>query len=538
MRKLVVVTLVILFTITAAFSADYVAKTREDSDPLPEEYWVTETELTESVEQTISSLQQQQGVNFDMYFGSNQLPSIIGLRYSTLQALFERNLIKHYADSHNLSPDATELEKEKEEMLSQYTTDEQAMSQIEQAYGSIDAFSNLIYNYLFSQEQRAIVQSEVISLDEDSLIEYFNQEKQTIKEQYETVTASHILLSSEASAVDIKDRIESGELDFSEAVSVYSEDEASTESGGGLGTFSHGEMIEPFEKAAFAASPGVITGPIETEFGYHLILVQDKNIIDTYEDLVSNKEAFEQFKNDYMSIKFEEWLQNYKTENNLSMEIIDPKLKAFEKFHKAETNEEREALMNNLEEQISTPDLETDPASDVKLANYIQLNLELTEDDTDIYKEAINKMYEISPKSWTVASEMYRFNQNRPDVSLNYNSLILEEVYSLLSNQQMIQMYIQQYGQEKFVGMIINALNNVDNEFSKIIESDASDDLRIKALKEELSTLEILLSLDQQNQEQYLNKMKEYAEILYELEPTEQNKELLDTLKNEDGEPN
>ncbi len=537
MRKLVVATFVILLTITVAFSVDYVAKTTEESDPLAEEYWITKTELTESVEQTMSSLQQQ-GVSFDMYFGSNQLPSIIGLRYSTLQALFERNLVKYYADSHNLSPDATALEMEKEEMLSQYTADEQALSQIEQAYGSIDAFSNLIYDYLFSQKQRTMVQNEVISVDKESLIEYFEQQKQTIKEQYETVTASHILLSSEASAVDIKDRIESGELDFSEAVSVYSEDEASAESGGGLGTFSHGEMIEPFENAAFAAAPGVITGPIETEFGYHLILVQDKNIIDTYEDLVSDNEAFDQFKNDYMSVKFEEWLQNYKTENNMSIEIIDPKLKAYEGFHKAETKEEREALMNNLEEQISSPDFETDPASDVKLANFIQLNLELIEDDTDMYKEAINKMYEISPESWTVASEMYRFNQDRPDVSLNYNSLILEEVYSLLSNQQMIQMYIQQYGQENFVSMIINALKNIDNEFSKIIESDASDDIRIKALKEELSTLEILLSLDQQNQEQYLYKMRDFAEILYELEPTEQNKELLDTLKNEDGESN
>ncbi|MFO7881901.1 MAG: peptidylprolyl isomerase [Kosmotogaceae bacterium] len=534
MRKLLVVTFVVLLTITAAFSADYVAKINEDSELLPEEYWVTKSELSESVEQTVSSLKQQ-GVTFDEYFGSNQLPSIIGLRYSVLQSLFDRNIIRYYADVHNLSPDATSLETEKEEMLSQYTSDEQALSQIEQAYGSIDVFSDLIYDNLFSQKQRTMVQEEVVSQDKESLVQYFEQEKQNIKEQYETVTASHILLSSEASAVDIKEKIQSGELDFSEAASDFSEDEASAKSSGGLGTFSHGEMIEPFEDVAFAATPNVITGPIETDFGYHLILVQDKNIIENYEDLAGNDEAFEQFKNDYMSAKFNEWLENYKTENNIDMEIIDPRLKAYKKLHNAETEEERKALMYELEEWISTPDFESDPASDVKLANYIQLNLELIEDDTDEYKKAISKMYKISPESWTVASEMYRFNQDRPDVSLNYNTLILEEVYSLLSNQQMVQMYIQQYGQQNFVSMILNALKNVDSEFSKIIESDASNDIKIKALRQELSTLEILLSLDQNNQEQYLEKMQKFAEKLYELDPTEQNKELLDTLESEAG---
>lgn len=532
MRKLLVVTFVILLTITAAFSADIVAKIEEDSNPLPEEYWITQSKLSESVEQTVSSLQQQ-GVSFDKYFGSNQLPSLIGLKYSIMQSLFDRNLIRYYANTHDLTPDATSIETEKEAMISQYTADEQALSQIEQAYGSVDAFSNLIYDYLFSQKQKTMVQNEVVSQDKESMAEYFEQGKQNIKDQYETVTASHILLSTEASAIEIKEMIQSGELDFSEAASDFSEDEASAKSSGGLGTFSHGEMIGAFENAAFAATPGVITGPVESDFGYHLILVQNKNIIDTYEDLTNNVEAFEQFKNDYVSAKFNEWLENYKSENNMNLEITDPKLNAYEHFHKAETEEERKELMYELEETVAATNFESDPASDVKLANYIQLNLELVEDDTDEYKDAVNEMYKISSESWTVAMEMYRFYPDRPDVSLNYNTLILEEVYSLLSNQQMLQMYIQQYGQQNFVSMIVNSLKNVDNNLANVINSDANDDLRIEAIDKALSALQILASLDQENQEQHLSKMIQYAETLYQLQPTEENKQLLDNLKGE-----
>jgi len=532
MSKLVVVTFVVLFTITAAFSADFVAKIKEGSDLLPEEYWITQTELSESLEQTLSSLQQQ-GITFDKYFGSNQLPSLIGLRYSILQSLFDRNLIRYYADSHNLTPDATSIETEKEAMISQYTSNEQAVSQIEQAYGSVEAFSDLIYDYLFSQKQKSMVQDKVVSQDKESMVKYFEQEKQSIKDQFETVTASHILFSNEASSIEIKEKIQSGELDFSEAASDFSEDAASAKSSGGLGTFGHGEMVEPFEKAAFAATPGVITGPIESEFGYHLILVKNKNIINTYEDLESNDQAFEQFKNDYVSAKFNEWLKNYKAENNMNLEIIDPKIKAYERFHKAATDKERKALMNELEETIAATNFESDPASDVKLANYIQLNLELVEEDTDEYKEAIDKMYKISPESWTVASEMYRLKPDRPDVLVNYNTLLLNEVYSLLNNQQMLQMYIQQYGQQNFVSMIVNALQKIDEELSTVINSEAAKELRVKAINKGLSALQILASLDQANQEQHLSKMIQHAEILYQLQPTEENKKLLDNLKSE-----
>jgi peptidyl-prolyl cis-trans isomerase D len=98
----------------------------------------------------------------------------------------------------------------------------------------------------------------------------------------EVVKASHILIkfgnnkdSAKAKADDILQKAKSGE-DFATLAKMYSEDKGSAQQGGDLGWFGKGQMIKPFEEAAFAATPGTIVGPVESEYGYHIIKVVDK----------------------------------------------------------------------------------------------------------------------------------------------------------------------------------------------------------------------------------------------------------------------
>jgi len=76
-------------------------------------------------------------------------------------------------------------------------------------------------------------------------------------------------------AWDIYQQIQQG-ADFTEMARRYSEDESNADTGGDLGTFARGMMVPPFEEAAFSATPGTITEPVHTRFGWHIIKVERK----------------------------------------------------------------------------------------------------------------------------------------------------------------------------------------------------------------------------------------------------------------------
>ena len=87
------------------------------------------------------------------------------------------------------------------------------------------------------------------------------------------VKAAHILVDTEKKANEIKTIMEGGES-FSAMARKYSKCPSGRD-GGDLGWFGKGQMVPEFEKAAFAGVPGAVMGPVRTQFGWHLIMVQD-----------------------------------------------------------------------------------------------------------------------------------------------------------------------------------------------------------------------------------------------------------------------
>lgn len=103
--------------------------------------------------------------------------------------------------------------------------------------------------------------------------------------QAEEVHARHILLQvdddrSAEEAVSLlekaKQDVASG-ADFAALAADLSEDPGSKLKGGDLGFFGRGAMVETFEAAAFSTPPGQMVGPVQTDFGYHLIEVLERN---------------------------------------------------------------------------------------------------------------------------------------------------------------------------------------------------------------------------------------------------------------------
>lgn len=88
------------------------------------------------------------------------------------------------------------------------------------------------------------------------------------------VCANHILVPTEMDAIKLKSQIKSFE-DFKYYARIYSTC-PSGRNGGSLGCFGRGQMVKPFEKAAFEGNVGEVSDPIKTQFGYHLLWVTQK----------------------------------------------------------------------------------------------------------------------------------------------------------------------------------------------------------------------------------------------------------------------
>ena len=91
------------------------------------------------------------------------------------------------------------------------------------------------------------------------------------------VKARHILLDNEEKALQIIKNLQDGQ-EFSKLASEHSTG-PSAASGGDLGWFGEGQMVPEFSKAAFALNPGdIVTQPVKTQFGWHVIMVEDRKI--------------------------------------------------------------------------------------------------------------------------------------------------------------------------------------------------------------------------------------------------------------------
>ncbi|MEQ1514143.1 MAG: peptidyl-prolyl cis-trans isomerase [Lysobacteraceae bacterium] len=125
------------------------------------------------------------------------------------------------------------------------------------------------------------------AIDENSLKAQYEQDKARFVEPEQRLT-SHILVkvdagadavarkAAEAKAQDILQKVKAAGADFAALARQYSEDGGSKDGGGDLGWISkNGQMIKPFEDAVFATAAGTISGPIKTDFGWHIIQVRE-----------------------------------------------------------------------------------------------------------------------------------------------------------------------------------------------------------------------------------------------------------------------
>jgi len=88
-------------------------------------------------------------------------------------------------------------------------------------------------------------------------------------------SARHLLVQSESECQQIKKDISEGKITFEEAAKKHSLCPSGAR-GGDLGTFSQGQMVPEFDKVVFNDELHTVHGPVQTQFGYHLLEVTSR----------------------------------------------------------------------------------------------------------------------------------------------------------------------------------------------------------------------------------------------------------------------
>jgi peptidyl-prolyl cis-trans isomerase C len=142
----------------------------------------------------------------------------------------------------------------------------------------------LLDEYLDREVKKAVTPEAARKLYDDTV--------KTVKPEPE-VRARHILLETEDEAKKAQGRVKGGE-DFGKIAGELSKDPGSKTEGGDLGFFTQDRMVQPFAEAAFKLDAGQISEPVKTQFGWHVIKVEEKRTkpIPPFEEMKEQVEAY------------------------------------------------------------------------------------------------------------------------------------------------------------------------------------------------------------------------------------------------------
>ena len=152
-----------------------------------------------------------------------------------------------------------------------------------------------------------------VSVEREEVEKYYEQRKAHLKNGYE-FHAHHILVPSEEKAQELKKEIQEG-ASFEEVAKKHSTCPSSAR-GGDLGTFREGMMVPEFEEACKTLAVGEVSEPVKTQFGYHLVRLNERKGGDT----PSLEQAYPQLEKELRLMKQQEFYrekisalsQNYK----------------------------------------------------------------------------------------------------------------------------------------------------------------------------------------------------------------------------------
>lgn len=519
LKKFLLILLAAFFSLTL-IGAEYAVRITKGGEAVSKEFWITREEIEQAFNATVANAASQ-GIILDPYFDSYFTPSELGLKTMIIPYIVDEKLIDYFAWESNLIPSEEEIDAETDSMMEMYTSSPDMVEQIEAIYGSMDAFRSEIRNYVSDALKAELVQESVAPLNDDALAAYFEEFKTEIKNQFETIRARHILVTEEATATELMDRINSGEITFAEAALQFSIDSSTAANGGELGSIVRGQTVPEFEEAILAAPIGELYGPVQSEFGYHLIIVEERNEINSLEDVV-NSASYNDFVSGYQNDTYNRWIESYIEENEFDYEILDNELLFYNEYAKAKATEE---TANEFFVEIASGifgDGTSSEASLMEYAAFIELSEMLGFTDSPDYETAIRNLFEAGEKRGMIVQKMYDLDSENPEVAAAYYNALLEELENTFMNQDLLQQQLSSYGQS-FVDYVFNTIGEIESGLTSVLEKEISDGLRADVLYILIRNNSLSLELDYSPdwRKEKLNQRLGYLEALIQVEPSE-----------------
>ncbi|HEX2030569.1 MAG TPA: peptidylprolyl isomerase [Actinomycetota bacterium] len=185
-----------------------------------------------------------------------------------LTFLIHQALVQDYAETRGITVPEDEIDARMDELTQQLGGEEAFDRQVQASGVTIDQVRDLVYQQALRQRVAEAVIAE--GLSEESLRETYEQRIAEFTE----VHVAHILVPSEAEAERIAQR--ATPENFAELAERFSQDPGSAPDGGDLGFRRPAELVAPFAEAMLETPEGEIAGPVETEFGFHVIHVIER----------------------------------------------------------------------------------------------------------------------------------------------------------------------------------------------------------------------------------------------------------------------